>query len=64
MRFADRVERIEPSATLAISNKSAALAAEGIDVVDLSVGEPDYETPANIVRAGRESMEAGDHGYT
>ncbi len=64
MRFADRVERIEPSATLAISNKSAALTAEGIDVVDLSVGEPDFDTPENIVRAGRESMEAGDHGYT
>jgi len=64
VRFADRVERIEPSATLAISNKSAALTAEGIDVVDLSVGEPDFDTPENIVRAGRESMEAGDHGYT
>ncbi|MDZ7702074.1 MAG: pyridoxal phosphate-dependent aminotransferase [Halobacteriales archaeon] len=64
MRFADRVGRVEPSATLAISNKSAELSAQGVDVVDLSVGEPDFETPANIVRAGRESLEAGDHGYT
>jgi len=64
MRFAERVGRIEPSATLAISNKAAALGDRGVDVIDLSVGEPDFETPANIVRAGRESMEAGDHGYT
>ncbi len=64
MRFADRVGRIEPSATLAISNKSAELAAQGVDVVDLSVGEPDFETPANIVQAGRASLESGDHGYT
>jgi aspartate aminotransferase len=62
--FADRVERVEPSATLAISNKASELEAEGIDVVDLSVGEPDFDTPQNIKGAAEEALEAGKTGYT
>ncbi|WP_311172818.1 pyridoxal phosphate-dependent aminotransferase [Halobellus ordinarius] len=62
--FAARVERVEPSATLAISNKASELEAEGVDVVDLSVGEPDFPTPENIVAAGQEAMDAGHTGYT
>ncbi|ERH08028.1 MAG: aspartate/tyrosine/aromatic aminotransferase [Halonotius sp. J07HN4] len=64
MEFADRVQRVEPSATLAISNLSSELEAEGIDVVDLSVGEPDFPTPDNIVEAGKDAMDAGHTGYT
>jgi len=64
MDFADRVERVEPSATLAISNKASELEAEGVDVVDLSVGEPDFDTPENIVQAGQDAMDAGHTGYT
>ena len=64
MEFADRVQRVEPSATLAISNLSSELEAEGIDVVDLSVGEPDFPTPENIVEAGKAAMDAGHTGYT
>ena len=64
MEFADRVERVEPSATLAISNLSSELEAEGIDVVDLSVGEPDFPTPENIIEAGKDAMDAGHTGYT
>ena len=41
MDFADRLERVEPSATLAISNLAAELEADGVDVVDLSVGDVD-----------------------
>ena len=62
--FAARVERVEPSATLAISNLASELEAEGKDVVDLSVGEPDFPTPENVVRAGKEAMDAGHTGYT
>ncbi|MEF8887739.1 MAG: aminotransferase class I/II-fold pyridoxal phosphate-dependent enzyme, partial [Haloarculaceae archaeon] len=62
--FADRVERVSPSATLAISNKASALEAEGVDVVDLSVGEPDFDTPQNIKTAAEEALEAGKTGYT
>ncbi|ERG96655.1 pyridoxal phosphate-dependent aminotransferase [Haloquadratum walsbyi] len=62
--FASRVERVEPSATLAISNKASELEANGVDVVDLSVGEPDFPTPQNIVEAGKDAMDAGHTGYT
>jgi len=61
--YADRVERVEPSATLAVSNKAAALEAEGEDVVDLSVGEPDFPTPDPIVESGKAAMDAGHTGY-
>ncbi|WP_435318052.1 pyridoxal phosphate-dependent aminotransferase [Haloarchaeobius sp. TZWSO28] len=64
MEFADRVTRVEPSATLAISNKASALEADGVDVVDLSVGAPDFPTPENIVQAAEDAMEAGHTGYT
>ncbi len=62
--FADRVERVEPSATLAISNLASELEAEGKDVVDLSVGEPDFPTPDNVVKAGKAALDAGHTGYT
>jgi aspartate aminotransferase len=64
MDFASRVERVEPSATLAISNKAAQLEAEGKDVVDLSVGEPDFDTPENIKDAAKAALDAGHTGYT
>ncbi len=64
MDFASRVERVEPSATLAISNKAAELEAEGKDVVDLSVGEPDFDTPENVKDAAKAALDAGHTGYT
>jgi len=64
MDFAARVQRVEPSATLAISNLAAELEADGVDVVDLSVGEPDFDTPENIKTAGTDAMDAGHTGYT
>jgi aspartate aminotransferase len=64
MEFADRVERVEPSATLAISNLASELEADGVDVVDLSVGEPDFPTPENVVAAGKEALDAGHTTYT
>lgn len=62
--FADRVERVSPSATLAISNKASSLEADGVDVVDLSVGEPDFDTPQRIKDAAEDALEAGHTGYT
>ena len=62
--FADRVNRVEPSATLAISNAASQLAAEGADVVNLSVGEPDFETPEPVVEAGKRALDEGHTGYT
>ncbi|GAA0507532.1 aspartate aminotransferase [Halorubrum aquaticum] len=62
--YSDRIGRVEPSATLAISNLAAEKEAEGADVVDLSVGEPDFDTPENVVEAGKEALDAGHTGYT
>ncbi|MFP8953014.1 pyridoxal phosphate-dependent aminotransferase [Natrialbaceae archaeon A-arb3/5] len=64
MEFTDRLTRVEPSATLAISALATELEQEGADVVDLSVGEPDFPTPENIVEAGQDAMDAGHTGYT
>ncbi|WP_459192391.1 pyridoxal phosphate-dependent aminotransferase [Halosimplex sp. J119] len=65
MDFAARVDRIEPSATVAISNKASELEAEGVDVVDLSVGDiVDFDTPENVKQAAKEAMDAGHTGYT
>ncbi|MFC7240377.1 pyridoxal phosphate-dependent aminotransferase [Saliphagus sp. GCM10025317] len=64
MEFTDRVSRVEPSATLTISALATELEADGVDVVDLSVGEPDFPTPENVVQAGKDAMDAGHTGYT
>ena len=63
MRFSKRVTSVEPSATLAVSNLASELEADGVDVVDLSVGEPDFATPENVVQAGKDAMDAGHTGY-
>jgi aspartate aminotransferase len=62
--YSDRIGRVEPSATLAISNLAAEKEAEGADVVDLSVGEPDFDTPENVVETGKAALDAGHTGYT
>ena len=63
MNYADRVTRVEPSATLAVSSLAADLEAEGVDVVDLSVGEPDFETPEHVKRAGQDAIARGETHY-
>jgi len=64
MNYSERVKQIEPTATVAVGNLAAELRAEGVDVADLSVGEPDFGTPQNIVEAGQEAMGNGHTGYT
>jgi aspartate aminotransferase len=64
MRLSARVQAIGESPTLAVSALARDLAAEGADVVDLSMGEPDFPTPEPIRRAGTEAIEAGHTGYT
>ncbi|WP_276252906.1 pyridoxal phosphate-dependent aminotransferase [Halomontanus rarus] len=63
MDFTDRVTSVEPSATLAISALSKELSAGGADIIDLSVGEPDFPTPENISQAAKDAMDAGHTGY-
>jgi aspartate aminotransferase len=60
----DNVARMQESSTLAAMQAAVAMRAEGIDVVDLGAGEPDFDTPDNIKRAANEAMRAGYTKYT
>ena len=62
--IAKRLEKIKPSATLALAAKAAQLKAEGKDVIGLAVGEPDFETPAHIRDAAKKAMDEGKTKYT
>ena len=62
--LSDRIGRITPSATLAMTAKAAELRAAGIDVINLSVGEPDFPTPENICLAGKQAIDDGHTRYT
>ncbi|MDI9646056.1 MAG: pyridoxal phosphate-dependent aminotransferase [Archaeoglobales archaeon] len=64
MRGASRVEVVQPSATLRISSMAKKLAKEGKDVVDMSVGEPDFVTPQHIVDAAIKALKEGKVFYT
>ncbi len=64
MFIADRLTKISPSQTIAISSKARALKAAGRDVISLSAGEPDFDTPDNIKAAAIRAIEAGDTKYT
>jgi aspartate aminotransferase len=63
MKLADRVNKIQPSPTLAIDAKAKALKAQGVDVVGFGAGEPDFDTPANIREAGKKAIDAGFTRY-
>lgn len=57
MQFSARLNRLAPSATLAMSQKSAELKAQGVDIINLSVGEPDFNTPDYIKQAAKKAIE-------
>ena len=63
-KFSDSVERVEPSATLRISDLAGELEGKGADVVDLSVGEPDFTTPEHIRAEAKASLDRDETGYT
>ena len=58
--LASRVRNAAPSPTLAVSEKARQLKAQGIDVIDLGGGDPDFITPAHIRQAAADAMNAGD----
>jgi aspartate aminotransferase len=61
---ASRVERLKPSATVGITTRAMALEAEGRDIIRLSVGEPDFDTPEHVRQAAIAAIEAGQTRYT
>lgn len=62
--FASRTEEIAPFQVMAILQQAQTLAAQGIDVIHLEIGEPDFATPAPIVEAGIEALKQGKTHYT
>jgi len=64
MKLADRVNKIQPSPTLAIDAKAKALKAQGVDIIGFGAGEPDFDTPANIKEAAKKAIDAGFTKYT
>ncbi len=64
MILSNRVNSLSPSATLAMSQKSAELKAQGIDVINLSVGEPDFNTPDHIKEAAKQAIDDNYSRYS
>jgi aspartate aminotransferase len=64
MGIAKRALSIKPSPTLATAAKAKAMKAQGIDVVDFGVGEPDFDTPENVKQAGIKAIQSGFTKYT
>lgn len=64
IHLSDRVQRVKPSPTLAVTAKAAKLRSEGQDIIGLGVGEPDFDTPDFIKQAAIEAINAGKTKYT
>lgn len=62
--LADRVLQVPPSPTLAINAKAKALKAAGEDILNFSVGEPDFDTPQHVCEAGKQAIDDGHTRYT
>ena len=56
-QLSNRLNRLAPSATLAMSQKSNEMKSQGIDVINMSVGEPDFMTPDHIKEAGKKAID-------
>lgn len=63
-QLSDRLQRLAPSATLAMSQKSSEMKAKGIDVINLSVGEPDFNTPDHIKAAAKKAIDDNYSRYS
>jgi aspartate aminotransferase len=62
--ISDTLSRVKPSPTIAMTGKALAMKAQGMDVISLSAGEPDFDTPQNIKDAAKLAMDAGKTKYT
>ena len=63
-QLSDRLNRLAPSATLAMSQKSSEMKAQGIDVINMSVGEPDFNTPDHIKEAAKKAVDNNFSRYS
>ena len=63
-QLSNRLQRLAPSATLAMSQKSSEMKAQGIDVINMSVGEPDFNTPDHIKEAAKQAVDENYSRYS
>ena len=64
MELSERLQRLQPSATLAMSQRSGELKAQGVDVINMSVGEPDFNTPDHIKEAAKRAIDENWSRYS
>ena len=64
VKLSKLIDKINPSFTLQMTAKAAALRSQGIDVINFGVGEPDFNTPHHIIEAGQKAIESGYTKYT
>jgi aspartate aminotransferase len=62
--LSNRVQKIKPSATLAVNDKAKQLKTQGVEIVSMGSGEPDFDTPVNIQKAATQAIGAGETRYT
>ena len=62
--LSNRVQKIKPSATISVSDKAKQLKAQGVQIVSMGSGEPDFDTPINIQKAATQAIGAGETRYT
>jgi len=62
-KLSEKISSIAPSATIEIADKARKMKAQGLDVISLSIGEPDFDTPAHITKACIEALECGKTHY-
>ncbi|WP_280520509.1 aminotransferase class I/II-fold pyridoxal phosphate-dependent enzyme [Phaeobacter sp. J2-8] len=64
MIFADSLSRLGTESAFMVLARAQKLAAEGKDIINLGIGQPDFQTPGHIVEAGIKALQDGHHGYT
>lgn len=64
IKLSQRIQRVKPSPTIAITTKAKAMKADGIDVIGFGAGEPDFDTPENIKAAAVKALQEGKTKYT
>ena len=64
MKLSDRMNSLGTETAFEVLARANALAAQGHEIINLGIGQPDFQTPENIVEAGRKALADGHHGYT
>lgn len=64
MKFSDRILKVKPSPTIAVTSMASLLKSQGVDIIGFGAGEPDFDTPKNISDAGIKAIETGKTRYT